>query len=44
MYTLHMPKLSEVIGFDVNPTTLEGPLVPGWEEIVMQFALMIKSL
>lgn len=37
-------KVSEVIGFDVNPTTLEGPLVPGWEEIVMQFALMIKNL
>jgi len=37
-------KVAEVIGFDVNPTTLEGPLVPGWEAIVKQFATMIKNL
>jgi menaquinone-dependent protoporphyrinogen IX oxidase len=37
-------KLSEVIGFDVNPATLEGPLEPGWEELVTEFANKVKSL
>jgi menaquinone-dependent protoporphyrinogen IX oxidase len=37
-------KLPEVIGFAVNPTTLKGPLDPGWEEIVDQFADRVKNL
>ena len=37
-------KLSEVLGFPVNPDTLEGPLDPGWEEKVAQLAEDVKAL
>jgi flavodoxin len=37
-------KLPDVIGFDVNPKTLEGPLEDGWEERALNFANMIKQL
>ena len=37
-------KLDEVIGFEVNPKTLAGPLEPGWEDIVKELADKIKTL
>jgi flavodoxin len=37
-------KLDEVIGFDINPKTLQGPLEPGWEKNVSDFAEKIKQL
>jgi menaquinone-dependent protoporphyrinogen IX oxidase len=37
-------KIDEVISFEVQPTTLAGPLVPGWEEIAKNFAHRVKSL
>jgi len=36
--------VEEVIGFDINPKTLEGPLEPGWEEIVKDLAERVKKL
>lgn len=37
-------KLDEVIGFDVNPKTLEGPLEPGWENIAHELVEKVKNL
>jgi menaquinone-dependent protoporphyrinogen IX oxidase len=37
-------KLDEIIGFDIIPTTLQGPLEPGWEEVVKDFAEKVKML
>ena len=35
---------SNIVGFDVKPETLEGPLESGWEEIVEKFAKDIIAL
>lgn len=37
-------KAPDVFGFDVIPTTLEGPLEPGWEATVKQLADTVKGL
>jgi len=36
--------LNEISGFEVNPTTLEGPLLEGWEAIAQSMADQLKKL
>ena len=37
-------KSAEVVAFPVISATLEGPLEPGWEQTVENFAHMVKNL
>ena len=36
--------MNEVVGFDVNLETMQGPLESGWEEIAKEFAAKLKGL